>query len=152
MLFLFFASIALAVPSYIAERDPISPFPGKAYRLWLSTPGKPCAEWRKVKALIPKEDSLLSEAKRDLSEKSGGCKFTFVILPVNAPGAMRFEMEPIVGAKEFFEVPGSISNSNAAGIGQAPSTAKPRSRAVDIAPAPAAEPANQKHLNTGTGL
>ena len=159
--------MAFAAPNYIAERDPALPEPGKQYRLWLRTPGKACSQWRKVKPVVPKEDMLLSEGKRDETGKEPGCKFTFVLQPATPPGAMKFELEPSVGAREYFEVPaGSAAQAapssasassglsgiaNESGTGMAPAAPKGRLKMGDFAP-PKDQPKDQKHLNPGTGL
>lgn len=171
----FLACAAAAAPNYvapagarnyIAERDPALPEPGKQYRLWLRTPGKTCSQWRKVKPLVPKEDMLLSEGKRDETGKEPGCKFTFVIQPATPPGAMKFELEPSVGAKEHFEVPAGtyasppsvpaasglsgIANEN--GSGMAPTGAKSRLNMGSGLELPKTPSKDQKHLDPGTGL
>jgi hypothetical protein len=112
MLLALFYSFAFAAsppnypaPNYTAERDPARPVPGKQYRLWLRTPGVACADWRKVKVVLPKEDHLLSESKRDETGKASGCKFLWVISPSAPPGAMKFELDKLTGRKEWFEVP-----------------------------------------------
>lgn len=158
--------VALAsAQNYIAERDPPAPEVGKHYRLWLRTPGRACNAWRKVSAVIPKEDMLLSEGKRDETGKSPGCKFTFVIKPASPPGDMKFELEPAVGPKEFFEVPaggrkftggggwgsGGIANENGTGMASGPVKGKLKMGGVGVEqPKPPAK--DNPHLNPGTGL
>lgn len=173
MLELLLAAAAFAATqNYIAERDPPAPEAGKQYRLWLRTPGRACNTWRKVSPQIPKEDFLLSEAKRDETGKEPGCKFTFVIKPATPPGAMKFELEGATGPKEFFEVPGAggsaqaaapaassalsgIANENGTGMaataakGRLKMGAQPLGSDVDPNKGP---PKNQKNLDTGTGL
>jgi hypothetical protein len=173
MLQLFFATLATlaiaapkyvapaAAPNYIAERDPPRPEAQKQYRLWLRTPGRPCNTWRKITPIIPREDMLLSDSKRDETGKEPGCKFTFVIKPATEPGDMKFEMEGATGPKEFFEVPGGgkpkpqsfmggIANENGTGMASGPVRGKLKLGGEAETPKDPAK-AN-KNLDTGTGL
>lgn len=162
MLEFFFATVALTAPNYIAERDPPQPEPLKQYRLWLTTPGRTCNTWRKITPVIPKEDMLLSESKRDLTGKEPACKFTFVIKPATPPGDMKFEMEGATGPKEFFEVPGGgkpksqsymggIANENGTGMASGNVRGKLKLGAQPAEAPPDPAKAN-KNLDTGTGL
>jgi hypothetical protein len=108
--FLLFAPALAAGPqNYTAERDPPRPEPGKQYRQWLRTPGLACNAWRKVKVVLPKEDLLLSESKRDETGKDPGCKFLWVISSKAVPGDMKFELDRLTGRKEWFEVPAPLA-------------------------------------------
>jgi|GEM_PF-4123725 len=152
-------SLTWAAPNYTAERDPARPEAGKQYRLWLRTPGRTCDTWRKVKALVPKEDMVVSESKRDESGKSSGCRFLWVISPSTAPGDLKFELEGITGAKENFEVPGGgapaaetkkvlsggIANENGTGIATGPVKGSLRLPGVGLEP-------NKKSADPGTGF
>ncbi len=123
-----------ATPNYVAERDPPRPEAGKQYRMWLRTPDRSCATWRKVTAVVPKEDMVISESKRDETGKASGCKFLWVITPAAAPGDLKFELEGLAGSKENFEVPvaggvaatsnqrqvGGIANENGTGMASGP--------------------------------
>jgi len=109
-----------AAPNYLAERDPPRPEAKKQYRLWLRTPDRACNTWRKVSALIPREDLLLSETRRDETGKTPGCKFLWVITPAAVPGDMKFTLQGMLGPTEMFEVPGA----SAAMTDEAPATAK----------------------------
>jgi len=119
MLALLFAIVApaliWAVPNYIAERDPPRPEAQKQYRMWLRTPNRACTTWRKVRAILPKEDMVISESKRDETGKGAGCKFLWVITPATSPGDLKFELESFSGSKEYFEVPSSGSPAPSAG-------------------------------------
>lgn len=129
----FSSALVWAVPNYTAERDPPRPEPSKQYRMWLRTPDRSCASWRKVTAVLPKEDMLVSESKRDETGKNPGCKFLWVITPASAPGDLKFELEGLTGSKESFEVPmagspassgkvlnGGIANENGTGMASGP--------------------------------
>lgn len=131
------------------------------YRLWLRTPGRSCASWRKAKALVPKEDMVISESKRDESGKNPGCKFLWVITPSAAPGDLKFELEGITGGKENFEVPGGggapaeaqkklpggsgIANENGTGMATGPVKGSLRLPGIGVDP-------NKKAADPGTGL
>ncbi len=153
-----------AAPNYIAERNPVNPGAGEQYRLFLRTPGRPCGTWRKVSPLLPKEDMLLSESKRNLSGKDDGCKFVFVVRSASAPGNMQFELQGPAGYKEFFEVPvagskaaapsSSAGIANESGNGLAPTKARSKLKlgAPGVSEREINPGSNSKHQDTGTGL
>lgn len=106
MLFtLLFPLTIFALQDYLAERDPPAPEAKKQYRLFLRTPARDCAGWRKVSPVLDKRDMVISESKRDEGGKTPGCRFLWVIHPEEAPGATRFEMETMTGGRESFELP-----------------------------------------------
>jgi hypothetical protein len=153
-----------AAPNYVAERDPVSPEAGKQYRLWIRTPARACATWRKVKPILPNEDMVITESKRDETGKAAGCKFLWVINSPAAPGDLKFELEGITGAKENFEVPmsgGSMSSSttiriggiaNENGTGMATGPVKGSLRIPGGGVNPQAPTSGSKSADPGTGL
>ena len=97
------SAAALAVPNYVALRDPPAPEAKKQYRLILRTPDRSCDTWHKVEPQLPKEDLVVSSNKKD--EEGKGCRFLWVITPAETPGPVTFALEGLRGAKENFELP-----------------------------------------------
>jgi hypothetical protein len=100
---LLLSAAALAVPNYVAERDPPAPEARKQYRLILRTPDRACDTWHKVEPQLPKEDLIVNSTKKD--EAGKGCRFLWVITPAETPGPVTFSLDSLRGGKENFELP-----------------------------------------------